>query len=270
MVTEQIDKAKNKSRDELLNRADCEKDPDTRLNLVLRYHPALSRRVHTIIRDHHVILRGYNEEHKNVFKDLPRVTYRRAKNIKDSLVRATLPNLSKDVDAGSMKCNGKRCQICPMINETNTFSNRNGTRTYDIRKGPCDCNSDHVIYLLRCRTCGIQYVGSAKTALRLRINNYKKEYRKYVRLCESGEMHSSRKGLQSGVRGRGGEVQTVSQINLHAHFAQPDHKGLEDFEFTIIGAGKNLEEIRDKEHWWQHKLGVFEPHGLNEKEVSKY
>jgi hypothetical protein len=42
MVTEQIDKAKSKNREELLNVQSQDSEPDMRLNLVLRYHLALS------------------------------------------------------------------------------------------------------------------------------------------------------------------------------------------------------------------------------------
>ena len=44
-------------------------------------------------------------------------------------------------------------------------------------KVPCinyqlDCNSNNVVYLLTCKVCGLQYVGSTSTKFRLRFNNH--------------------------------------------------------------------------------------------------
>ena len=118
MTDVQIDKAKVKDREELINYRKEERALDTRLNLVLRYHPALSNKVHNIIKQHHPILL-LNDEHRKVFEDLPRVTYKRAKNLKDSLVRASLPLPDPDTSLyGSRVCGKKRCLICKNVQTT--------------------------------------------------------------------------------------------------------------------------------------------------------
>ena len=87
------------------------------------------------------------------------------------------------------------CGVCQIINETQTFSNKEGDRTYEIRSDSLDCNSGNVVYLVQCKTCNMQYVGSASTKFRLRLNNYKYCLRKYE------------------------EQQSVPQMSFHAHFA---------------------------------------------------
>ena len=42
-----------------------------------------------------------------------------------------------------------------------------------------NCNSSGVVYLFDCVVCGVQYVGSNSTPLRLRFNNYKACYHRF-------------------------------------------------------------------------------------------
>ena len=63
--------------------------------MVLTYHPALHK-VYEIIRGNENVLLVDNE-HKNVFKDKIFVSFRRAKNLKDKLVRAKLPDLDEEL-----------------------------------------------------------------------------------------------------------------------------------------------------------------------------
>ena len=44
--------------------------------------------------------------------------------------------------------------------------------------------------------------------------------------------------------------------------------GENDWNVTLIDQAKNLEEVRRKESFWQYELNTFEPHGLNEREVT--
>jgi len=119
------------------------------------------------------------------------------------------------------------------------FSDKAG-KGYDIRAGSLNCNSKNVVYLAKCKTCGIQYVGSASTSFRLRFNNYKCHYRK----------HSS--------------GSTVPQASFFAHFAQTSHNGMEDWEFVLIDQAEDLPSVRQKESFWQYTLDTFSPNGLNE------
>ena len=101
-----------------------------------------------------------------------------------------------------------------------------------------------VVYLIQCKSCQKQYVGSASTKFRLRFNNYKSCHRKY--------------NLN----------QSVPQESLHAHFKRTDHNGMEDWRFIFIDTASNVESLRRKEAFWQNKLGTFSPDGLNEREVA--
>ena len=101
----------------------------------------------------------------NVFQNIPVVGFRRRKSLKDVLVRAKLP---EKVSGGMYcKCGRKRCAVCQYITTGNPFPNSENCRNFSVRSGSLDCNSKLVVYLVRCKTCCNQYVGSASTKCRL-------------------------------------------------------------------------------------------------------
>ena len=73
---------------------------------------------------------------------------------------------------GSSKCGSKRCQVCLNVSEPNIFESFQTKRQYKINHH-LDCNDKCLIYLLSCKICGLQYVGSTTDRFRLRWNNYK-------------------------------------------------------------------------------------------------
>jgi hypothetical protein len=204
MIATQIEKAKCKDRVALLDN-----HPQNNLHdgpiLALRYHPVLSANVHSIIKNFHTILES-TEELKEVFREPPRVTFRRAKNLKDTLVRATLPSVNVETnDAGSTKCGKPCCKTCFNVEKTDKFTNSGSSKQFQIRKGPLNCNTPYVVYLICSKTCGIHYVGSSKPPFRERFNNYASQHRNY---CKRQKLGTLAKG------------KPVPQQSLHKHFAQ--------------------------------------------------
>ena len=88
-------------------------------------------------------------------------------------------------------------------------------------------------------------MGSASTSFRLRFNNYKSCCRKF----EKGSL-------------------SVPQATFHSHFNQDNHKGMEDWEFVLIDQVDDIDSVRRREAFWQHKLDSFSPAGLNERDVA--
>ena len=121
-VDSQIDRVRDKNRATLLDARPKEKD-DMKIPLVLTYHLAM-RKVYEILRESQNVLL-VDMEHKEVFKDKIFVTFRRAKSLKDKLVRAKLPSIDEELmEKGTFRCNGRRsCQICPLMKEGDTFQN---------------------------------------------------------------------------------------------------------------------------------------------------
>ena len=109
---------------------------------------------------------------KEIFGEQPIVAFRRPKNIKNHLVRAKI-NTDRTTNPGTFKCGHGGCRICKdYMPETNIFRSSTTGITYNIHQ-KLNCNSRNVIYLLTCKTCGIQYVGETSTRFRERMNNHK-------------------------------------------------------------------------------------------------
>ena len=64
-----------------------------------------------------------------------------------------------------------------LIEETKT-QNKDKKETFDIRKGILDCSTNLVVYLIGCKSCFKQYVGSIITLFRSHFNNYKRRLEK--------------------------------------------------------------------------------------------
>ena len=240
-VRNQVLKARKFRRDDLLDQVK-EKTSSPKLTLNLTYHPALARFRENLEKIH--LLLTPDQEHRRVFKDIPVIGFKRGKSLKDHLVRAKLPKLEPKASEGCVKCGKKRCGVCKHLKQTDKFTSRDGT-TYSIRApSSLNCDSDHVVYLAQCKKCNIQYVGSTVTPFRYRFNNYRNAHNRFI------------------------ANKTTFQATFHSHFAQKDHKGLEDLEFILIDHGINKGSVRKRESFWQFKLNTFTPQGLNERKVE--
>ena len=82
----------------------------------------------------------------------------------------------------SKPCNVKRrsCEVCESVNNIYQFKRRE-KQDIQYTKGPFDCNSNHLISSSECKQCQYYFlfVGSTKTKLRYRINNYIATHRKF-------------------------------------------------------------------------------------------
>ena len=142
-------------------------------------------------------------------------------------------------DGKSGGCQGKRCEVCTILKEKNTFTNKGGSDTNKIRRGiHLDCNSVNVIYLITRKKSKKQYLRSCITRFHTRFNNYCSYQRKF---CEG---HS------------------IIQCSFHAHFMLDGHCGINDWEIFLIDEGRTKQETRRKEFSWQYKLDTFVPHGV--------
>ena len=96
-----------------------------------------------------------------------------------------------------------------------------------------------VIYLISCKKCRKQYVGSTITSFRYRFNNHKSSLTRFGR----------------GQRGICGE-------HLYSHFFSKGHSGLTDVSVPIIDK-TDIGDPTTREGFWTHKLKCFTPLGLN-------
>ena len=115
--------------------------------------------------------------------------------------------------------------------ETNVFKSTATQKQYTIKQS-VNCKSDWVIYLGTCLKCKGQYVGKSKTVMKIRHSNHKQEIKKQLG------------GLGHHYGGQGG-------------------CGYENLTLTIIEQieEKTLENLAEREVYWQHQLRVFIENG---------
>ena len=78
----------------------------------------------------HLLLTPDNE-HNKVFRDVPIIGFRRAKSLKDILVRAKVPQIKNK--GWYCPCKGPRCKIWKHVVLTRNFTSSTTKRTYEIR-----------------------------------------------------------------------------------------------------------------------------------------
>ena len=117
-----------------------------------------------------------------MFSPAPFVSFRSTRNMKSHLVRFKIYPRKRKV--ASEKCKSKRCLMCLNVTETEIFQSFQTKEEYK-RNDKLNCNDKCLIYLLSCKVCSVQYVGSTTDKFRLRWNNYKENNRKVKR----GEEH---------------------------------------------------------------------------------
>ena len=143
-----------------------------------------------------------------MFTPAPFASFRIARNLRSHLVRSKLYPLQRTT--GSCKCNTPRCQVGKNVKECFEFSSHVTKETFKINHY-FDCNSKSLIYLISCKVCGKQYVGSTMERFRFRWNNYKSCQRK----VERGKEYLQR--------------------YIHEHFLSEEHNGLiNDVEIIFI------------------------------------
>ena len=119
---------------------------------------------------------------------------------------------------------------------------------FNTWKGILNCSSNLILYLIECKLCSKQYVGSTITPFRSRFNNYKSGIRKvskvYPKKCN------------------------VYQEQLHHHFNSEEHNWMEGQKIAITDKGEQNLELMCRESYWQHRLDKSIPSGLNEHFVG--
>ena len=132
-------------------------------NIYITYYPVFQN-IRNILQELHSLL-APDKEHKKVFPDIPVAGFCNGKSLKDYLVRAALPKAN---ETGRCEpCGKKTCLVCNSRSTTTTFTTEACGEVFKIQNDPLNCNSEKVLYLLKCKVCGqASYVGKAKTNFR--------------------------------------------------------------------------------------------------------
>ena len=213
----------------------------TKTPFVVTYHPRLPH-ISKILRDLHPILES-SDRCKNAIKSVPFVAFRKPKSLGDYLVCAKVDSHGpRDLVLGTVKCSSRRCEVCKYMDENSHFKSSQDDRRYSINYN-LNCNSSNVVYLITCKKCSLQYVGSTITKFRLRFNNHKSRVRRHETL---------------------GQVEKRADDLLYRHFCSDRHNGLSDLKIQLIDRVNGEQQLREKEGQWAYKLNTLDSNGLND------
>ncbi|XP_064464338.1 uncharacterized protein LOC135375592 [Ornithodoros turicata] len=173
LVKDAICRARRTNRSELLKNSTRPERPK-RVNLTVTFNGAIPN-LKNILKRHHPIL-TQSQRLGEIFPEPPRIAYRRARNLQDHLVNAKV-NKPPPTTESCHPCNGRRCQICIVMQTADRVQSTNSNFQVKI-KTTSDCNSSNVVYLLECNACKAQYIGQTTTSFRIRFNNHRSDITK--------------------------------------------------------------------------------------------
>ena len=172
--------------------------------------------------------------------------FRRPKNLQDYLVHVRLRPVGQSTmdHKGTFRCNNSRCDVCNYVILGDSFSSHVTNSSYRINY-QLDCNSRNVVYLISCKVCGLQYVGSTTTEFRLRFNNHKSRLKTHARMSAADR---------------------DSDDCVYRHFYDPGHHGLVDVSVKLIDKVNDKDRLIEKEGQWAYRLRSLKPEGLNDSD----
>lgn len=183
LINEAKRRAGDLSQDQCLLPKNTPKDQETKKamdyqhNFITTYNHSHSA-INNILKQHWPILKN-DPLLKTKIPDIPRLTFRREKSVKNILAPSELrkPNNNTNTSSqgrrnGIFRCYHPKCKCCSSITEGTKSNTCQSTGEIYPIKSKVDCGSSFVIYLLTCQ-CGLQYVGRTTQSLRTRINQHR-------------------------------------------------------------------------------------------------
>ena len=233
-IEETINEVLSKSREEALIYK--KKKSNDRVPFVVTYHPRL-RMLGKVLHKHYNLLQS-NERLQKAFQEPPMVAFKRLKNLRDILVHTG----ARAATLGVKCCSDKRCKCCNHLQEKKEFE-ING-KNHCVRNGG-SCNTENIIYGLRCKLCNKWYVGESSLQLRGRLNGHRAAT---VRLKEGKLLNSQ-----------------MNDTGAAEHFVEEGHDFDRDLELYMLESGcwKSAAERKKRESYYICKFSTLEPAGLN-------
>ena len=193
-------------REELLDDQRKKKDQN-RVIFACNWHPSLSQ-LPQVLRKHFYILQN-DARLKQIFKEVPLVAFRRAKTVRNTVVRSDIRETSPNKTHGTAPCSKKCKKTCHLIYESLTIANNKTGRVVKLEDA-CDCNTKDIVYAARCKVCDLIYIGESQDPLRIRFSKHRYDAKSRPDNCD-----------------------------LAKHFFDKKHDFEKDLEITVLKQGSN-------------------------------
>ena len=170
----------------------------------------------------------------NIFNKPPVKAFRSAKNLKDLLVRSSLPRNLPHQSRGTFPCNRTVCRTCPHVNSSSIIKRLKG---HVKITGHFSCITENVVYCVSCTKCpSTVYIGETGR----RLADLFREHRRDI-------------------------INGKNELPVPAHFNQTKHT-LEDMKIAVLKAGlANQEYCKKQEMGLIFRYGTVSPSGLNQE-----
>ena len=128
-------------------------DNEERIPFTLTFHPN-NLAARNVVLGNFKILQCVPET-APIFPNPPLVSFKRDRNLRNSLVRSSLPS---NLEPGTFNCSRKVCNTCPFINSKTHIRGPNGS--YQVNDH-FDCTTSNIIYCITCTLCNKLYIGES-------------------------------------------------------------------------------------------------------------
>jgi len=141
-------------------------------------------------------------------------------------------------------CGSKRCLCCKSLDTNTTFKSFSTGRRFVLNyPSSFSCKSRHVIYLITCQSCGVQYVGQTKQPLHCRLNGHRQSVQKnHLNTYLSNHFNSSNHSWDDV------SIQIIDFVDV---------RNKSDTEIAF--------ELNSKEDFHIRTLNTLHPLGLNDR-----
>ena len=205
-------------------------DNEERIPFTLTFHPN-NLAARNVVLGNFKILQS-DPETAPIFPNPPLVSFKRDRNLRNSLVRSSLPS---NLEPGTFNCSRKVCNTCPFINSKTHIRGPNGS--YQVNDH-FDCTTSNIIYCITCTLCNKLYIGESGRKLGDRFREHLLD-----------------------VKNKGSDLSKP----VARHFNHPGHSH-EHMEICGIYLHLGNNETRKrKEQRLIFKLGTLAPNGINER-----
>lgn len=126
------------------------------------------------------------------------------------------------------------CHTCNFLNREPNFISTTFKTSFSKPSPSSPCSARNLIYLITCTKCELQYIGETGDTLRNRLNNHRSD------------------------------IKNKKQTAVGVHFNTLHHT-MRDISITPIEILEtdSIEHRKNREYYWQNKLGTIYPRGLN-------
>ena len=151
ILSKALNRVQNVNRESVLKPSAS--NNEEQIPFTLTFHPNNLAARNVVLRDFKILQLG--PETAPIFPNPPLGSFKRDRNLRNSLVRSSLPS---NLGPGTFNCSREVCNTCPFINSKTYIQGPNGS--YQVNDH-FDYTTSNVIYCITCTLCNKLYIGES-------------------------------------------------------------------------------------------------------------